>query len=1201
MSSRRLRGQWIILTALAVVVAVAVIYMAYVSTTIVPVASIQRPAYGIMSQNWPELVQLLAGYAAFLSQSGASRASVAAIEAGLYNNLVQGHPADSYFQLQSASQYLGQALSAVEQSLIPLGTFVTASYKVDQGGFGGTVGPYPAAVVLSDAYNFTYWWQQGALSAPGAYRVYRFVVTPYTQIQSGYVVIYSADVRRPTAVGEPYSSAIADILNQARSGGGYDANLLKQKLYLILVNNTALREALAYYASQGCNYHNSSVAEQFNSMLASAFMQLPWWSEYLRCPFCLFDFKMPRGSLTSPGVSDEVMVLLYSQPTSDAYLTLNVPLMMSLFGITPPSTGPNFCNDPANYQYAYEVQASPSLNNNPYATYTIGGFQGFVSAAGLINWPSANVSSTCHAVGPQYSPTPIEQIVPTSVYGNATQGLLLGAQYPAGTYDVGYQIWNSYSIPPDWPGFQVRVLVNVTNPNEYEMGYLALFWGGYDGRTFPWCADMVAVQPKANPQVFTWSYLPQGYGSGPWQALSWQYGSSYASLNANRWYILSISVPLQGSYSGKAYLAVYKFLSNTTGPMSLYAGQWISAGIPTSFNVVLGTDVEDATEQTSWSNAAVYDFLAIRPWTYPEPSAVLTTLGAAPVVSPPRQVVLAWGRTSYVNTTVSALGNISLALVVGLNITQRIAINASAVRAYAYPYNATYVRYSYSVLASSNMPRSTLGVSFSLYVNIGGALYNYTCGVASLCNQSLVTYYGYFGGVDSALYNVTFLAPRYSSFSLVAQLLGAQLAVNNLTSVHPQVYYLWSGNSLYLVNSGNMDAVFYFPWQSGRPMVQSVSPNDGVFGAQLDVSGNGGSWTIVVVPTRSAVNVTFYPAYASQVQSAFPNGYAPSWELSYISPASVGAGCRLLQVYFPSVYVNKSFILVIPPGVLRALGISTGLNRLNIYIFSKGTWSGPLAYFKATWNDVWVNITQTPGWFAYRGTLLQICQSSTKTASPPQQVMTDYTPLTSKNPYQFNPQRVSLSRYPSGFAVVLNMTYAVLQSGGGPSNYLYYAYLANTTNPSYQCLEGTWAGKMLEFYNGYVSGISGWTDWWNQYASVCSDQYVWTIYGSGIETYFIFALTPQFANFHIATERGGYLNNYSSWWYNGWPNTAYSPALLTTNPPCTNLQQCNGPMWSFQYLVVGYLSGYYPFGVDVIPYMWPPPFFVLNGNVYQTI
>jgi hypothetical protein len=33
-----MKGQWIVLTALAVVVAVAVIYMAYVSSTIVPVA-----------------------------------------------------------------------------------------------------------------------------------------------------------------------------------------------------------------------------------------------------------------------------------------------------------------------------------------------------------------------------------------------------------------------------------------------------------------------------------------------------------------------------------------------------------------------------------------------------------------------------------------------------------------------------------------------------------------------------------------------------------------------------------------------------------------------------------------------------------------------------------------------------------------------------------------------------------------------------------------------------------------------------------------------------------------------------------------------------------------------------------------------------------------------------------------------------------
>lgn len=1192
----RVRGQWIILTALAVVVAAAVIYMAYVATSITPLASVQRPAYGIMSQNWPELVQLLAGYTAFLAQSGASKVSTAALEAGLYNNLVQGYPS-SYFQLQSASQYLRQALQAVEQSLIPLGTFVTANYSISQGGFGGTLGPYPAAVVLSDSYNFTYWWLQGALSAPGAYKVYRFVVTPYTSIQSDYVIIYSADVRRPASIGEPYNEAVSEILKQAQNGNGYDASLLKRKLYLILVNNTALREALAYYANQLCNYHNPNVVEEFNEMLSKAFVQLPWWSEYLKCPFCLFDFKMPRGSLTSPGVSDEVMVVLYNSPTDNVYLTLNIPLMLSLFGITPSQP---FCYDPANYYYTYQVPAFPDLNNNPYATYTIGGSQWFVSAAGLYNWPSAIVESTCHIIyPPQSSPTPIKQLIPTSVYGNSTQGLLLGAVYPAGIHDVGYQIWNNYSIPSSWPGFQVRVLVNVTTIGREKMGYLALFWGGYDGGTFPWCADMVAVQPESYPPSFVWSYLPNGIYSGPWQTYLWDYGGSFVGLEQGRWYVLSISGILQGNNAGNVYLSVYKFLSNNTGPMTQYVGQWISAQLPLSFNVVLGTDTEDFPQSSStpWSNAAVYDFLAIRPWTYPEPSAVLTALGSAPVVDSPRRVVLAWGNSSYVNARASAVGNISLALVVGLNITQSAYVNASASRAFVYPFNTTHVRYSYGVLVKSNVPRSALGASFTLYINTGNVLYNYTCGITNICNLTLVTYYGYSSGVDSALYNLTFLVPKYSSFSPVLRLLGAQLAVNNLTLVHPQVYYLWSGNSLYLINVGNMDALFYFPWRSGQPVVQSVSPNDGVFGARLDISNGSASWTLVMVPPRSAVNVTLYPAYVQQIQGAFPTGYAPVWELKYVSPIQIASGCRVLQVYFPSAYAGSYFVLVIPPSLLTALGFSD-FTRLNMYVFTKSGWSGPLAYSVAAWNDVWVKIVQSPGWFAYRGTLLEICPSSQTTARSLSQVVDLYVPKTSSSSYTFSTP-VSLLNYPSGFAVIVNMTLAV-KNGYLPSRYLQYIYLANSTNTITYCVEGSPAGRLLEFYNGYLTGIPGWNIWWNQYASVCADQYVWTTYGNGIEAYFIFALTPQFANFHIATVGGSQLNPYSSWWYNGWPNTAYSPVLLTTNPPCSNLQSCNGPMWSFNNLYVGWSGSTY-YGIDVIPYMWPLPYFVLNGKTYQTI
>lgn len=182
------------------------------------------------------------------------------------------------------------------------------------------------------------------------------------------------------------------------------------------------------------------------------------------------------------------------------------------------------------------------------------------------------------------------------------------------------------------------------------------------------------------------------------------------------------------------------------------------------------------------------------------------------------------------------------------------------------------------------------------------------------------------------------------------------------------------------------------------------------------------------------------------------------------------------------------------------------------------------------------------------------------------------------------------------------MTYAAY-TGGSPRNYLYYIYLASTTNPQYQCPEGTLAGKMIEIFNGYIQNIPGWRDWWNQYASVCGDQNVWTTNGTGLEVYFVMALTPQFANYHIITATGGQLNTFDKWWYNGWPNTAYNQTLLTTSPPCTDLQQCNGPMWSFQYLVVRYLpnSYSYPFGVDVINYTWPLPYFILNGQTYQTI
>jgi len=113
--------------------------------------------------------------------------------------------------------------------------------------------------------------------------------------------------------------------------------------------------------------------------------------------------------------------------------------------------------------------------------------------------------------------------------------------------------------------------------------------------------------------------------------------------------------------------------------------------------------------------------------------------------------------------------------------------------------------------------------------------------------------------------------------------------------------------------------------------------------------------------------------------------------------------------------------------------------------------------------------------------------------------------------------------------------------------------------------------------------------WLNQYAGVCHNQNIWINYGSGTEVYFIFALTPQSANFHIATASGPNLNSYSSWWYVSWPNAKYNMNL-----------EYNGPLRSFNYTVVS-LASQSSYGIDVINYTWPLPYFILNGQIYQTI
>ncbi|MEM3326489.1 MAG: hypothetical protein QXK63_03490, partial [Thermoproteus sp.] len=980
----------------------------------------------------------------------------------------------------------------------------------------------------------------------------------------------------------------------------------------VLVNNTALQAALSYYASKGCNYLNSTVRQQFQALLSQAFVVLPWWSEYTGCPFCLFDFQMPRGSLNvGNGKAVEVLVLIYKNPTNTPQLGLNINTALSLFGISPPPNTNNYC---------------PASANNPYAVYNLDGVEYFFNSSDLAQWSRGVSYSTraCHlAPGVQQAgpaPTPINYSTQVSVYGSKYGGFVLGAIYQAKSYDVGYLAWsNPISIQPSWPGYQVRTLVNVTQANSSEMGFLALYFGGYQNinpssPTFPFCADMVAVQPHGYPQTLTWSYLPQGYGSGPWHEYNWQYGGSFVSLQRLRWYVLSISQLTSGS----TYLAVYKFLSNSSGAMAPYTGQWLSMSYINNFAIVLGSDTEDAPASTtnSWIEEAVYAFLAIRPWTYPEPAVALTQLSGAPVLNPPRRVVLAYGNYSSVSARVSGIGNISLALVFGLNITQRLSVNASAVGARLKPYNATYGIYTLNVTVSANVPRSSLGASFTAIYNYGGVLYNYTCGVSNICNQTLLAYYGWDGRSDISLYNVSALVPLHSTPAFLANLMGITFAVDNLTAVHPNAYYNWSGNSLLLVNNGTMDAVFYFPWYGNSPTVSSVTPNDGVFGARLDITSPSGNYTLVMVPPYSAVNVTFYGQYVAQIKNNFPNKYAPAWERKYINPmpwppATNTGTCKFVPVYFPSPYPGDRFVLMVPPSVLSALGLGAK-DVGSIFIFN-GSWQpqqpqNGLPYIVGSYGELWVNITASPGWFAYRGTLLALCKSSSSSgtgasgpsqskggksssgtgALGPSQIFLKYinSTLLQNSGGVIN---VGLSNYPYGFAVLVNITSS--QTRGMIPTLPDYVWLGNSSSPSSGPSSCRWLGPGVIMYQ---SGTQ--PPWWNQYGGVCYNQYVWQNNGSGTPVYFIFGVTANFVNFHIATvnsngvKSNGVLNDYTLWWFNGWPNTQYNSAVVTGG--------YNGPMRNFQYV---YASGVNSYGVDILPYMWPLPYFIVNGRQYTTI
>jgi hypothetical protein len=1168
-----MRGQWIILTALAVVLAAAIIYMAYVSSEILPEATIERPAYGLMSQDWPALVQLVARYVQFLASAGASKISYGSLSAGLYNNLTSPGPASTYWQAEAAESYLNESLVYVEENLLRLGAFLSGNYSVAEGGFAGSLGPYPQALLLNPNYSFSDLYMYGALGFPGA-SVYRFVVTPSVNIPISYALLYSGSVEQPSVVGEPYNEPLSALLRTSD---------LKERLYLVLVNKSALLAALERFVDGAC-----ANITGFQRDAANAFIQLPWWAEYEACPLCLMDFKVPGGVLTA-GYSTEVAVLLYSISPAQLAFTLNMPALVQYFSSQDPSLYTTYSSYPqcAALGYIYvDKPANQTLNDNPYPVFTFGGLDYYFGPGNLTQWPMSVVGS------PAGSPTCVTQLGASGQiysYGASATSAQLGsvkvnaayiwANYSGNAQELGLNVYQQINIPSSWPGFEVRTAVlPAGSPIAGALGesgdaVLALYMGSGPSSTYMACANVGSDYIGVNS--LRWALYIPGSSYSYFNQFLWGYGGVVNVPQNPPWYLMAIDY--QGGSTPLLSYRVYQYVG-PGAPLVLLSRQDFSSppSLQTPLYVVVGNLVEDATPgDLGFSQgvqlAAYYRYVIIQPWVNPPPSVVLTTVSGTPLAQPPRQDVLSWATQSspaFVASSVRMGGNISLAMVQGLlaNYTSAVSGYARLV-GYSYP-DPNDVSYVFNVTVGVlGVPRGSLSAYFSVIYDVLGSLRTLSC-PSALCSVSLVSYYGYdpTTGWDSAMYQISFTLPRHSNFVINATVMGIPLALTDYSALHPKVYVLQLSLSNYiLANYGNTTAVFYVPWSNGAPVVAAVYPNTGDFGASMNIQTANGPMTLIMIPPASAVAAVLGPNAPQSISWA---QYAPPWERPYIYGVNGRAGCNYSLAYIPGNVSRAGFALLIYPRVARDLRLSS---IGSIYVLSVGGGWNQLNAFNGTYGEVWVNVTgsalspSTPlGALTRRGLVLALCPGSM--GSNPQSVFGS-----AYGGYSGGSVSVALSLtpmqgylyYPDGFAVVYM-----------PQNPSRVSSVELYNSMSGYCPVGTPQGQLIgEFLSN---------QWLWQYATFCYNEQLWQQYGSGQPAYFVLGVTPVEALYFILTQNNNRLSNYNSWWVNGFPNSATG----------------GGPLTYLNYFTATSTGNY-----AIIPITWPLPYFInpYNGKVYTTI
>ncbi|ACB39073.1 hypothetical protein [Pyrobaculum neutrophilum] len=1097
-----MRGQALVLVGLILVAALAVAMMAFYALQSSASLAPSKPSYGYISRSWPDLVKLAGGYLTYVASQSVFALARGSLDVGLY-----GRPYDGrWLQYNETARRARLGLLTMSAALASLQVNATGGLWYYIRGFNGSLGPYPLAATYSN-WNLdvvrtgvaipcgsdTLYIRLVPLNAKAA----RFVVQSQVDVGVPYVLTYLGHTSDIVTVGAGYNEILSDMLRMGNPNG---------KLALYAFDSSVLGPNLCYKTD-----------DQIAQVVRSGIKPLPWYAEVFTCPFCMLHFQVPPGFLQK-GRTSEVLI---TYTTSGSISAPQFKVVISRR---------------AGYS-EIPIYVNAYTTSDPRAV-----FPAYFGARDIATWQSAVVATDgdCYPA-PQGGVVDYGVAVTTNYLPPGTtisRSVRIYATYAPNTQRYGFNVFTSYSWPYSDVGYKVEALVLPEDVSYIRPARLDIY-ASDPSSTHPICASMYAVQ-VVNP-VLVWSWWNIG-GGYVWNGRTWDVG--YVVYSGRQWYLMSFAL----SPSGIAQWAVYHY--NSTGRPMRLLGVTTRSGVTwlQNFYIVLGSAIVDNPGSTSsyWTEAAYYAYVRVRPWVYPEPTVSLSGLDTPPLVQPQRNDIVALNR-SEVRLRLDSTLDMAGAFVRRMNAT--LWVNASAAVQKSGGVTLTHERTLwYLVNVSHSEPRAALSSQFYLYYVLGNAVRNYT-----IQNVALYDY-----GDRWARFNVTFTVPRRAPYAVLISVAGSVVAKLAVSNAAPRVYYLNIPNNdgtytYYVMNYGNLTAVFYLPWGTVTSFDDSWNPQalgySGYFGALYDVTNGRDRWQVLAIPPGGLVK--FKTSSSVDLKAA-----SPSWQQPYVQDLypQLLRWCELEKIY-------KIYRFLVPTNITTSYYIFTIDGYLprslsGIYIFGPFTpgWVSVPYYIERDPRGnklprIWVRVDAPPGKLDYSGMLAVLCSQGPGESSKDVVFGTGY--WGTGTSYADISQLANLLTFPDGYTVDIKpLVQSSIVGSWGLSNSTY--------------LPSVWPCSADQTHVAiyYVGGSPPY--WWH-FDGFCFDRHIWEKQG----------YTPYLASISISRQFVLYRMWDMSFSYDGMWRRSYPNKPVNSNSP---------------YVAYSYVVSDFGFEWRIRPFAWPEPY-----------